>query len=189
MTNLFAKSVAVFALSAGAALAGGLDTPVAPATPAAPIVPVAQDATDWTGFYLGAEIGTGNAELDGVEDDVNSFGGFAGYMHDMGNIVVGGELAYGRYSADDAEDVDATSLKARVGYDLGTVLPYAFAGVASVSGDDVTDSVTIYGVGADMQVTDSIRVGAEYLIGENDNFDDSFEFKVDTISLRAAYSF
>jgi len=79
-------------------------------------------------------------------------------------------------------------LKGGVGYDAGRVLPYLALGFAQLDSDDLAidkENGTFYGLGADFAVTDSIRLGAEYL---RHDFDD-IGLEANTLSLRAAYSF
>ncbi len=49
---------------------------------------------DWTGGYVGGQLGYGNVECGGTDGD-GAFGGLhAGYQSDMGTFVVGGEVDY-----------------------------------------------------------------------------------------------
>ena len=173
---------------AGTAIAGGLDEPVAAPAPVIPVVPVAP-STDWTGFYVGGSIGTIDtsdlADLDG-----DGFGLHGGYLADLGDWVVGGELDLSRYEFDTAGDpeADVIRLKGRVGYDAGQFLPYLTLGFARLDSDDLgldNESGVLYGIGADVAVTDNILIGGEYL---QHQFDDA-DLDADTFSLRAAYKF
>lgn len=177
-------------ICAAPALAGGLNDPAPMPAPApVPIAPAPVATSDWSGAYVGGYFGnidtSGLAALDGT-----GFGVFGGYQADLGNIVLGGELDYGRYSFDTTGDPEANvlRLKGRVGYDAGRVLPYLALGVAQLDSDDLaidSESGMFYGLGADYAVTDNIRVGAELL---RHDFDD-IGLEADTLSLRAAYSF
>lgn len=194
----FTISAAVAALLAGPALAGGLGepapTPVVPAPAPAPMAPSA----DWSGFYLGASAGQADIEIsddDGDYDEDGTFYGLhAGYNYDMGSLVLGGEVEYVSSTFEDTAtsvgDVEATSLrlKGRVGYDLGSFLPYVTAGVATIDSDDVgydNENGYVYGLGADFAVTPSILVGAEFLRNE---FDD-IGLEGSSMGLRASFKF
>ncbi|KPP84742.1 MAG: putative outer membrane protein [Rhodobacteraceae bacterium HLUCCA08] len=176
-------------ICAAPALAGNLSDPIPTPAPAPVAAPMPVAGTDWSGAYAGGYLGnidtSGLAALDGT-----GFGVFGGYQADLGNVVIGGELDYGRYSFDTAGDPDASvlRLKGRVGYDAGRVLPYLALGFAQLDSDDLAidkENGTFYGLGADFAVTDSIRLGAEYL---RHDFDD-IGLEANTLSLRAAYSF
>ena len=175
---------------ASTAIAGGLAEPVTTPdpVPVVPVVPVAP-STDWTGFYVGGSFG--NIETsDLAELDGNGFGLHGGYLADLGNWVVGGELEYARYQLDTTDDpeADVLRLKGRVGYDAGQFLPYLALGIAQVDSDDLDidgEQGVFYGVGADFAATDNILIGFEYL---QHDFDD-LELEADTISLRGSYKF
>ena len=204
---MFARTL----LSAGAALivaapafAGGFAEPIVAAAPAAPVVvapaaPVAASG-DWTGFYVGGQLGFGSLDIDDnlagtapFEDDSYdgaTYGLHAGYMYDFGRIVAGAEVDFdgtqiGVDGADIAssEDLEVGSVvrgKLRVGYDAGRFLPYLTAGVAQVrlnSDDAAVDAVLedkydgrFIGVGAAYQLNDRFVIGAEVL---RHNFEDT----------------
>lgn len=222
-------SAALAAVVAGPALAGGLADPAPVIAPVAPAPVVMAPSADWTGFYLGGSIGTATVSgiLDGDGDglgdddtglsddddtpfdlDGNTYGLHAGYLYDLGTVVVGGELDYARLDLDDTEvtvdstdfggsfdttvdggEADVMRLKGRVGYDAGSFLPYVTAGVAKITSDednfDLDENGVVYGAGADFAVTDNILVGAEYL---RHDFEDA-NLEADTMSLRASFKF
>ena len=186
MTNTFkfartAMLAAPLALAAGMASAGGLAAPVetvAP-TPMAPAPAPMMRGTDWSGFYLGAQ--AGYAELTGLQpnpDDVDGaiYGVHAGYMYDLGAIVLGAEVDYdlsnidnvglSALSAENNGDLDdVLRLKARVGYDAGQFLPYVTGGVvrANTSTPDLEIDGDFYGAGVAYKFSDNILVGGEVL--------------------------
>ena len=211
---MFARTL----LSAGAALivaapafAGGFAEPIVAAAPAAPVVvapaaPVAASG-DWTGFYVGGQLGFGSLDIDDnlagtapFEDDSYdgaTYGLHAGYMYDFGRIVAGAEVDFdgtqiGVDGADIAssEDLEVGSVvrgKLRVGYDAGRFLPYLTAGVAQVrlnSDDPLVEAELednydgrFIGVGAAYQLNDRFVIGAEVL---RHNFEDTPVTSVDT---------
>ena len=61
-------SAALAAILAGPALAGGVAEPVETPIPVAP-VPVAPMNADWTGFYVGAGVGTLSIDDEDVDLD------------------------------------------------------------------------------------------------------------------------
>lgn len=187
--------IAGFLLSAGAAQAGGpvvvADDPVV-ATPAAAVVDY-----DWTGFYVGLAAISGTFSDNGgaTSDGTGGYGLQAGYLRDLGKLVVGGELAYakGDYDAFPASDWTSTRLKLIGGYDAGRILPYGFVGLSKYDVDQTvpySDTVTIYGLGAKFAVSPKIAIGLEYLVENKSNFDNTgFDTENSEIALRLDYRF
>ena len=184
------------ALAATAATAGGIaepvmSTPVAAPVAAAPIVLT----NDWSGFYVGGQIGAGSVELDGATTtdlDLNSYGVQAGYLYDLGSFVVGGEASYNVLDIDTlGDDNSVTRVGAIAGFDAGRFMPYLAGGYASLDTDALgQDDGYYYGVGATYAVTDSINVGVEYLKHEFDDFNDTgTDVTADTTSLKVSYKF
>lgn len=115
-------------------------------------------AHDWTGFYIGAHVGYGEAYMDGCSDcgdpfseldasdlDLSGvvFGGHLGYNVQMDSLVLGVEADYSWLGFDDnaneasgltdslSGDVDyLASIRARAGYAMDDVLIYATGGIA-----------------------------------------------------------
>jgi outer membrane immunogenic protein len=186
MSNTFkiarvAMLAAPLALAAGMASAGGLAQPVetvAP-TPIAPAPAPVMRGTDWSGFYLGGQLGYGEVTSSPLAfDEVNGavYGVHAGYMYDLGSIVLGAEIDYDLTSIEGTSALGATEvddilrLKARVGYDAGAFLPYVTGGV--VRANLTTESEALgsieadgdfYGLGVAYKFSDSILVGGEVL--------------------------
>ena len=187
-------------LVAGSAFAGGYTAPVVEPAPVV-IEPVAVvDASDWTGFYAGAQYGKGSADLsyNGVDDDrdTDNYGLHGGYLRDFGKFVLGGELDYNKIDIDDVDDKgDLTRLRARAGYDMGRFMPYVTLGVAKLSADtgtyDISETDVTYGIGGDFKVTDKFTVGAEYSKQDFSDVDDidGLDLDTDMVQVRAAYHF
>jgi outer membrane immunogenic protein len=123
--------------------------------------PVAAPVPTWQGFYLGAGAGWGQGTAKvtafGVSEsgDGDGFvgGGFAGYNWQGGNVVFGVEAElYGTSigkTYDDGvlrEDTNLDYLgtvRARLGYSFGTVMPYVSGGFAY---GGISDTVDVFGV-------------------------------------------
>lgn len=184
--------VAAASLLSGTAFAGGYVAPVVPAEPVT-VVPVAQE-TDWTGFYAGLQYGQGDADADGAaiatSGDLDAYGLHAGYLHDFGKFILGGEFSYDKVDFDDFDsDGDLWRLRARAGYDLGRFQPYATLGAARFSGD-LSDTGVTYGIGAEYLVTDRFSVGLEYSRIDFSDFDDTdVDVDTDLVQIRASYRF
>lgn len=171
-------------------------------------------AQDWSGTYAGAQFANTsnptsfyvNGVLDGSFDGGGSMNGvFAGYNHQIGNLVLGGEIAF--LSGEPALDLNPTfvytdmlDLKARAGYSFGRVLPYAVIGWSRTEYTNgaftpVKADGFAYGIGAEVLVTDRVAVGLEYLrrdlVAENfveiptENIEGDFS----TVALRISYRF
>jgi outer membrane immunogenic protein len=222
---LYRLSLAVGAVLLSApAFAGSLAPPVveptvvAPAPIIAPAPVLVEASENWTGFYVGGQLGWGSLDFESFEDDEDdlfdtefdgTFGGFhAGYQYDFGRFVLGGEVDYDwtEIEVDPLEVGEGISLdgigrlKLRAGYDAGRILPYLTAGwaAANLSSDndaiadalDDTSDGSFWGAGVAYAVSDRFLVGGEYL---THSFEDSpFEardFDVRTITLRGSFRF
>lgn len=206
MTHSLIKSglmtAVILGLTTAPVLAGGFAEPIATPPVAAPVIiaaPAPMMSTDWTGFYAGAQLGYGQLQSDAIDEDPQDllYGVHAGYLYDLGNIVVGAELDYDMTNigfAAPAVDLDSVArFKLRAGYDAGAFQPYLTAGVAqaTVSGAlDGTSDGQFAGLGLDYQLSDSFRVGGEVLAHQFDNLVDSgVDVEATTLTLRASYNF
>ena len=184
-----------------AALAALFTSPVFAAGPTPVVVePVVADpvyvtpSSDWTGFYAGLTGGVGRFTVEGDTVDTSLFGAQVGYLRDMGTFVVGSELGYVKTDYDEFEDVTSDSIRLRgiAGYDAGNFLPYGFLGVSRFDIDaegGLSDTAAIYGVGAKFAMTESLTLGAEYLVERKDDFDDSFDLDSRELGLRVDFHF
>lgn len=164
---------------------------------------IASADTDWSGIYAGGYYSTGTGEdynLGGpwpLKDDGSFYGGFAGYRHDLGSYVIGGELA-SSFGVDVGEAIFTTwivnsvlDMKITAGYDLGSILPYAIIGYSMAEADPGPYSVAgmLYGVGADWMITDSIFIGAEYNNRFMEGTTNSYTIELESYLVRAGYRF
>lgn len=178
MSKLLLGAVAGTALLLSAPVfAADLNEPI-PQAPYAP--PVTSSAFDWTGAYVGANVGyswANQAESSGKGHDAVVGGVFAGYNYQMpNNFVVGGEgeVAYG------GADPLATwtgAVRGRAGYAFDNLLVYGTVGglvgqgEMKNGGNSVTRTHVGYQVGAGLEaaLTTNVTARAEYLYtGTND---------------------
>jgi outer membrane immunogenic protein len=158
-------AAATFAMG-GSAFAGSLEDPIVEPVMTAPVV-VADMGGNWTGFYTGLQLGYADADGQGALDgDNGSYGFHAGYDHDFGKFVLGGELDYDKTDIDlgGAATLDSVArAKIKGGYDLGNALVYATGGyaLADTSGGD--EDGAFYGIGMSYKVSEQYTVGAELL--------------------------
>ena len=196
MKVLTAISLASFVGLSPAAFAGGMAEPVSGGEPEFIFGIPADAVDDWTGSYIGLEIGRGTVDAD-VDLDVTTYGAHAGYLRDLGNYVIGAEIDNDRAKIED-EPTDGnrvTRLKAIVGYDAGKFMPYAVAGVANLRIEDGIGGVydnrgSVFGAGVAYKVNSQFRVGAEVLRHDfNDVNGTTLDANVTTFAVKASYSF
>lgn len=194
MLKTLRYTTAIVAMSASAALAGSMAEPAPEPTIA--YAPAPSATPDWTGGYVGAQIGFADVGTTaaGVEGDGVIGGLTAGYDFDMGNWVAGVGIDY------DWADVDLAGaatlenvlrVKARGGYKMGDGLLYATAGYANAYTDTLGDSDGYFvGAGYEQRVTSSFNVGAEVLYHEFADFNGSgIDVDATTIQLRGTFRF
>ena len=197
------KTLAIAAIAAAAAapaLAGGpvmtAPEPVI-AAPAAVYAPVGE----WTGAYAGVHLGYGHgkAKIGALRGSGNgALGGIdAGYRHDFGQFVLGGELSYTDSNADfdtTGKFRDTTDLKLVAGYDAGKTLVYGTLGPsygrARLGNVNFKDGGFVFGVGVDYAVTDHVTVGGELLHRRYNDFDNTgFDVSGTSLEAKVGYKF
>jgi outer membrane immunogenic protein len=190
--------------------AGGLSDPIIPAPIPAP-PPIVQP-NDW---YIGLQVGPARGDLTPeipdtafpeTEADGNFYGVHAGVQRSFGAITAGLEIDYNTASdalgADDnvvEADFDTLAhLKVRAGANFGPAFIYGTAGLAYASGViesfgipvDVSDTAPFYGIGTDVMVSESISIGAEVLVHDFEDMDDTgVDVDFTTAMLRVSYHF
>lgn len=169
------------------------------------IVPAAEPyvaaGPDWSGAYVGAQLGYGDVDSNGAGLDGNDyFGGVhAGYRWDLGNWVAGTEMSYdanniGLGAVDGDELSDVLALKLTAGREIGNSLVYGTLGAAranaSVGGVDLRDNGLVYGLGFDYAVNDRWTVGGEVTEHKFDDFDATgVDFDATTIKAKVGMRF
>ena len=198
--------VAAAALIGAPAFAGNPLPPTPEPMVEAPVAaaPVALSYSDWTGGYVGAQLGWGDADATG--GGVNSSGDgalgglHAGYRYDFGGIVAGVELSHDwtDISLAGTTDIDVdsvTRLMGTVGYASGANLFYGALGVASAKGDaggpSETLDGTVIGVGMAHLLNPNTTLGVEILSHEfdADDLNAGTDAEATTIQAKVAFKF
>lgn len=182
------------------AFAGGL-TDVAPEPVITPVEQtVVSTDGDWSGPYVGAQLGFGDIDSNGAGlDGDGAIGGVhAGYRMDYGKFVAGAELDYDVANIDLGTAGDTLDSVARLkligGADLGRTLVYGTVGAAyaeaTVGGASLNDNGYFAGIGADYALSDQWSVGGEYLVHKFDDFDGSgVDLDAQTLKAKVSFSF
>lgn len=176
--SLALASVALLPLSATAFAADAIQEPVYEPAPVVVAAPQNSWAGGYTGLYLGYGMNkfkTDNA-VGNLKDDTAKFGAYAGWNFQNDNIVYGLEGDAG-YNWAKKEELGLTaksgfdgSLRARLGVDMGPVMPYVTGGLAGtqVKFSDATSSESKFrlgwtaGVGAETFLTENVTARLEY---------------------------
>jgi outer membrane immunogenic protein len=182
------------------AFAGGMATPI-PEPEVMPVEPMpVMQSMDWTGAYVGAQLGYADIDSNGAALDGNGFlgGVHAGYRYDFGSYVAGAEIDYDKADIDiggagDTLD-DVARLKLIGGAEFGRSLVYGTVGLAhakaTVGGAGLSDNGYFIGAGMDYAVTDRVTVGGELMQHKFDNFDASgVDFDATTLKAKVALRF
>lgn len=162
-------------------------------------------ASDWTGLYIGVSGGYGWLRdidrsftppmPDSGQDWI--FGAHAGYLHQIGDLVVGGEVEFRRlditYQTFNFITVEnAYVAKARVGYAIDQFLISGSIGGAYVTTNfmGLQDLGLALGAGIDYQLTDMVTIGVHYDRYSYTNFSGTMiDATLDQVSVRASVGF
>jgi outer membrane autotransporter protein len=173
LTGKLLIAAASLAAFTGSAMAADLYVPP-PAAPVAPIV----STTNWDGPYIGASVGYGWQTLNStpaVSGNGWLVGAQLGYnFHVSDPLVLGieGNLDWQNGAGGTAPNSYSInwdgSIRARLGVDVDTILPYIEAGVAFANVTDNTVPVTevrtgwTAGVGIEFMLADQLSTNVEY---------------------------
>lgn len=137
-------------------------------------------AQDWNGFYVGVGASSvdGGLEIPSLPFDYSGTDGaalsvYSGYNYQMpSNLVIGAELSYGDINTMNMplHPFHADGLlhaRARIGYAMGNVMPYAAVGAARseigiVGGPTTNETGVSLGLGAEVRVGENVNLRAEY---------------------------
>ncbi|WP_099826526.1 outer membrane protein [Oceaniglobus indicus] len=192
------------------ALAGGLNTPQPDPVIQQPVLAPVMNTGDWTGGYVGAQLGYGNLNGDGLanvggnnrvfdSDGDGALGGvYGGYLYQQGNFVYGGELSLNAANLDFDNNLGSIDqlhqLKFKAGYGTQRTLVYGTIGAAYAKGDIAGRSADDFGyeigAGIDYMVNDRVSIGTEVTYNKFDDFDNTgIDFDTTTIGANVAYRF
>ncbi|WP_269580654.1 outer membrane protein [Roseibium sp. Sym1] len=189
MKRLALAGMALTAASAATAPVLAADLPQSPA-PAYEAVPAPQQSIDWTGIYVGGNLGWNFGHFDNqsggtsLSTSANGFGGglYTGYNFQVTpNVVVGAEADFSLTDLQESRtnggiNVESKSdwnsnIRARVGYSFDRYLVYGAGGLAladlELSGNGDSDSKTALGwtagAGGEAAITDNLSARLEYV--------------------------
>ncbi|NJM84587.1 MAG: porin family protein [Tabrizicola sp.] len=195
------KRIAALLLSTTVAMPAFAGGPVEPIPEPEVIVdttPIVEPSYDWSGFYVGAQLGYADIDSNGGGLDGNGgLGGVhAGYRWDFGQFVAGAEVDYDAADIDLGADLGTLDSVARLkligGADLGRSFVYGTAGAAradaTVGGADLSDTGYFLGAGMDFAVSDQWTVGGELVQHRFSDFDGS-GVDLDATTLKAKVGF
>lgn len=191
-----AALAAVAAFGAMPALAGGpTEVYNEPAVAPAPMV-VAAPSADWSGLYVGGQLGYGDVGSSSGALDGSGFttGLIAGYRVDMGQFVAGVEGNYDWTDIDlggGAATLDNVArLKLIGGYDMGPALLYGTVAAVRAETSVGNDSGYALGVGMDYALTDRMTLGAELMEHRFDDFNGTgVDLDATTFNTRVGFRF
>ena len=146
---------------------------------------------NWSGAYVGAQIGGGRVNVSGVGNDTAMVGGgHAGYLMQRGNLVAGPEV-----------DVDVTGwnvsgtrintsahAKLRAGVAMDRVLVTGSVGYGKIWANGASAGGLALGAGADVALTDHVTGGADYLYTDAGNMGGA-NVNTHTIRTRLGFKF
>lgn len=191
-----AALAAVAAFGAMPALAGGpTEVYNEPMVAPAPMVVAAPNA-DWSGLYVGGQLGYGDVGSSSGTLDGSGFttGLIAGYRVDMGQFVAGVEGNYDWTDIDlggGAATLDNVArLKLIGGYDMGPALLYGTVAAVRAETSVGNDSGYALGVGMDYALTDRMTLGAELMEHRFDDFNGTgVDLDATTFNTRVGFRF
>ncbi len=196
MKTLIIPIVGAAILATGPALAGN-PTPVSEEPPlAVDTTPAPIASPDWTGAYIGGQIGWVNVDTNtpGLDGDDVIGGIVAGYDFDLGDWVIGGGIDYDFAEVGLGGGAELESLwraKLRGGYKLGSGLAYGTLGFAEAETNALgTDDGYFIGAGYEQLVGESFSVGGEVIYHNFDDFQGTTtDIEATTVQVRGTFRF
>jgi outer membrane immunogenic protein len=164
---------------------GPVDIPIVIVEPPAP-------ESNWTGFYAGITLHTGTASFNfgPPSIDYNGAGLAAGYLHDMGSFVLGGELNWERNRISGTPvTTNRAGLDLIAGYDGGSIMPFVSVGVAQLSGfgGGSLEGVAA-AIGVAVKVTENVIISGK-IRATNYDLGGGFKMNARALVVGGAYQF
>lgn len=145
----------------------------------------------WTGYQLGLQVGNQHVKAKGKSESNPTLGFHAGYLHDFGDYVFGGEVSYdaaAKYTVGGVKkSAKTTRIKIKGGHSFGDTLLYGVIGYAGLDVGGTNEDGYTAGIGVSYRLTPRMIVGAEYL---HDTYSSGgADTDTDSVQLRASYKF
>lgn len=163
---------------------------------ALPAGPVLAQSADWSGAYIGAELGYADIDSNapGLDGDGGIAGIIAGYDWDLGDWVVGlgADYDFADISLGTTADLEEIwRIKFRGGYKIGQGLAYGTAGYANADTDTLGDEDGYFiGAGYEHRLAPNFSLGGEVLYHEFDNFNATpTDIDATTVQVRGTFRF
>ncbi len=168
--------------------------PVAIISAVALLLATPAQSQEWTGFYVGAELGFADIDASPGSSDTGLIGGLlTGYDYDLGAWVVGAGLDYDFADISlGTTSVDSVyRIKARGGYKTGDGLIYATTGYAHIDTDNAGDDGGYFiGGGYEHLLADQFSVGGELIYQVIDNVNSgSIDIDGTSVQFRGSFRF
>ncbi|WP_181824551.1 outer membrane protein [Phaeobacter gallaeciensis] len=145
----------------------------------------------WTGYQLGLQVGNQHIKAKGTGESNPTLGVHAGYLHDFGDYVFGGEFSYdaaAKYTVGGvSKSVKTTRLKIKGGHSFGDTLLYGVFGYAGLDTGGTKEDGYTAGIGVSYRLTPRVILGLEYL---HDTYSSGgADTEADSVFLKASYKF
>ncbi|WP_299848348.1 outer membrane beta-barrel protein [uncultured Roseovarius sp.] len=151
---------------------------------------------DWSGAYVGAQLGFANVDSNIVGANGDGFiaGIVGGYDWDIGAWVLGlgADLDFANIGLGQTADLEEVwRIKFRGGYKIGRGLAYGTAGYANADTDVLGDDDGYFiGAGYEHLLAPNFSVGGEVLYHEFDNFNSTpADIDATTVQVRGTFRF
>lgn len=171
------------------------DSPTEPPIEPAVIAPFPVDTSpNWTGFWIGGQLGVANVSANQGLGDEDGFiaGLIAGYDYDFGAFVLGGGLDYDVLDTDVGITGESVfRVRLRAGFEIGQGLLYGTGGYAQADTDSLgSDDGYFLGAGYEYLVSPRFSYGGEVLFHEFSDYSNTpIDVEATTFQVRGTFRF